>query len=261
VCVCSVVYCIVQGSMCVKVYIFCLQSYETWVKDIVELEPLSHVKLCICGNPQVGKTALQETLLRWAIITFLRPVVDDHENDPTRKSKGIDVHTLDLGNKVFYQLWDFAGQIESFITHHFFISTDNTVIVMMVNLNTDAEEIRQQMMSWLRFVKVRNIGATRYHFARQANDLVQFEIPEEAGEGPLQKVPVVVVASHLDQVDALTEIPKVEKLVKEMKEIFNDSLDIEIKLYPLNCLNARSPDLTNLKDYLVKMHTSVKHVS
>ena len=234
------------------------------MKDIEELEPLSHVKLCICGNPQVGKTALQETLVRWAVIAFLLPKAADHDDDVTRKSKGIDVHTLDLGNKVYYQMWDFAGQIESFITHHFFISTDNTVIVMMVNLNTDEEETRRQMMSWLRFVKIRNIGATRYHFARQANDLVKFQLPDEGNnevEGPLQKVPVVVVASHLDQVDAATEIPKVQKLVEEMREIFSDSLDIEPKLYSLNCLNARSPDLTNLKDHLVKMHSSVKHVS
>ena len=223
---------------------------------------LTQVKLCICGDPKVGKTALREALKKSAILAFFNPEADDHDDDPTRQSKGIEVQQLDLQNGVSYQLWDFAGQIESFITHHFFISTDNTLIVMVVNLKTDAEETRWQMMRWLRFVKLQNTGATYYNRNHYVNDLVNFQLPASSDDSnSLQKVPVLVVASHLDQVDDDKEVSKVQKLVEEMKELFAASLDIHTTLFSLNCLNFRSTELSSLKDHLVKMHSSVDHVS
>lgn len=241
---------------------YCQQNYETWTKDIEELELLAQVKLCICGNPQVGKTALREALKKSAIVAFFNPEAVDHDDDPARKSKGIEVQQLDLPNKVSYQLWDFAGQIESFITHHFFLSTDNTLIVMVVNLKTDIEETRRQMLSWLSFVKLRNTGATYYTKSHRVTDLVDFKLPaKEDTQKSLQKVPVLVVASHLDQVDPEKEVPKVQELVKEMKELFSGSLDVHPTMFSLNCLSLRSSELFSLKDHLVKMHSSVDHVS
>ena len=209
----------------------------------------------------MGKTALREVLKRSAILSFFSPETDDHDSDPTRTSKGIEVQQLDLPNRVSYQLWDFAGQIESFITHHFFISTDNTLIVMVVNLKTEIEETRRQMMRWLSFVKLRNTGATYYNKSRSVNDLVNFKLPPNDDESSLQKVPVLVVASHLDQVDPDKEVPKVQQLVAEIKDLFSASLDIHPTLFSLNCLNSRSSELSTLKDHLVKMHSSVDHVS
>ena len=223
---------------------------------------LTQVKLCICGDPKVGKTALREALKKLAFFAFFKQEADDHDDDPTRQSKGIEVQQLNLQNKVSYQLWDFAGQIESFITHHFFISTNNTLIVMVVNLKTDIEETRRQMMRWLSFVKLRNSGATYYNKGHHTNDLVNFQLPA-SGDDPnsLQKVPVLVVASHLDQVDHEKEVPKVQELVMEMKKLFASSLDVHTTLFSLNCLNFRSTELSSLKDHLVKMHSSVDHVS
>ena len=235
------------------------QNYEAWTTDIEELELLAQVKLCICGNPQVGKTALREALKKSAIAAFFSPDAVDHDDDPTRKSKGIEVQQLDLPNKVSYQLWDFAGQIESFITHHFFLSTDNTLIVMVVNLKTDVEETKQQMLKWLSFVKLRNTGATYYTKSHRVTDLVNFKLPPK--QKSLQKVPVLVVATHLDQVDPDEEVPKVQQLVEEMKELFSSSLDVHPTVFTLNCLGLRSPELSLLKDHLVKMHSSVDHVS
>lgn len=237
------------------------QNYESWTKDIEELELLAQVKLCICGNPKVGKTALREALRKSAILAFFNPEADDHDDDPTRHSKGIEVQQLDLPNKVSYQLWDFAGQIESFVTHHFFLSTDNTLIVMVVNLKTDIEETRHQMVRWLSFVKLRNTGATCYTKSHNVKDLVDFTLPLSDDTSSLQKVPVLVVASHLDQVDTDVAVPKVQELVADMKELFSASLDIHPTLFSLNCLNSRSSELSSLKDHLVKMHSSVDHVS
>ena len=220
------------------------------------------MKLCICGNPQVGKTALREALKKSVFAAFFVPEAVDHDDDPTRKSKGIEVQQLDLPNKISYQLWDFAGQIESFITHHFFISTDNTLIVMVVNLKTDIWETRQQMLSWLSFVKLRNTGATCYIKSHSVADLVDFKLPEVDGtDKSLQKVPVLVVASHLDQVDSEEKMSEVQDLLKEMKDLFSGSLDIYSSLFSLNCLSAKSLDQSSLKEHLVKMHSSVDHVS
>ena len=119
-----------------------------------------------------------------------------------------------------------------------------------------------QMMRWLSFVKLRNTGATYYNKSHRAKDLVNFQLPA-SGDDPnsLQKVPVLVVASHLDQVDEKKEVPKVQQLVEEMKEMFAASLDVHTTIFSLNCLNFRSLELTSLKEHLVKMHSSVDHVS
>ena len=132
---------------------------------------------------------------------------------------------------------------------------------MVVNLKTEIEETRRQMMRWLSFVKLRNTGATYYNKSRSVNDLVNFKLPPNDDESSLQKVPVLVVASHLDQVDPDKEVPKVQQLVAEIKDLFSASLDIHPTLFSLNCLNSRSSELSTLKDHLVKMHSSVDHVS
>ena len=116
------------------------------------------------------------------------------------------------------------------------------------------------MLSWLSFVKLRNTGATCYNTGHRSTDLVNFKFNDDE-KSSLQKVPVLVVASHLDQVDPEKEVPKVQKFVEEMRVLFGGSLDIHPTLFSLNCLVARSTEISSLKDQLVRMHTSVDHVS
>ena len=80
------------------------------------------------------------------------------EDDVIRSTFGIEITTMQLSGKDLFSVWDFAGQVESFITHQFFISTQSTVFTVLVDLTTGLEEQRAQLMCWLGFVKMRNLG-------------------------------------------------------------------------------------------------------
>lgn len=68
---------------------------------------------------------------------------------------------MQLSGKDLFSVWDFAGQVESFITHQFFISTQSTVFTVLIDLTKSAEEQRAQLMFWLGFIKIRNLGQVR----------------------------------------------------------------------------------------------------
>ena len=65
---------------------------------------------------------------------------------------------MQLSGKDLFSVWDFAGQINSFITHQFFISTQSTVFTVLINLTDSLEDQRIQLMRWLGFIKMRNLG-------------------------------------------------------------------------------------------------------
>ena len=75
-----------------------------------------------------------------------------------RHTFGIEITSMQLSGRDIFSVWDFAGQVENFITHQFFISTQNTVFTVLVNLTDPLEEQRRQLMRWLGFIKMRNLG-------------------------------------------------------------------------------------------------------
>ena len=83
-------------------------------------------------------------------------MTDDDNVD--RCTFGIEITTMQLSGKDLFSVWDFAGQVESFITHQFFISTQSTVFTVLVDLTKQLEEQKSQLMCWLGFIKMRNLG-------------------------------------------------------------------------------------------------------
>ena len=71
---------------------------------------------------------------------------------------GIEITSMQLSGRDIFSVWDFAGQIENFITHQFFISTQNTVFTVLINLTDSLEVQRKHLMCWLGFIKMRNLG-------------------------------------------------------------------------------------------------------
>lgn len=74
---------------------------------------------------------------------------------------GIEITSMQLSGKDIFSVWDFAGQVENFITHQFFISTQSTVFTVLINLTDSLEEQRKQLLRWLGFIKMRNLGQVR----------------------------------------------------------------------------------------------------
>lgn len=148
-----------------------------------QVQPLDRVKLCIIGDPEVGKsclrTSLQRTFLQAALLP--EPRVEGEERE---ESAGIQIEEgVRIGNST-YAVWDFAGQLESYITHQLFMTTNSTVYVAIVNLLSPLDDMRAQLTKWLRMIKVRNVGLLRYvpdpvHSKQDIKTLRQPEIVED----------------------------------------------------------------------------------
>ena len=80
----------------------------------------------------------------------------------------------------------------------------------------------------------------------------------------LQPVPVVIVGSHHDEIPPGKEIEVVanaQRLVDEMREVFEEHLDVSPRLYPLNCLKAVSVEMKVLKEQLCVVRSKLLEVS
>ena len=102
------------------------------------------------------KSCIPPTLPLQALLGKTVEVTDD--DDVLRSTFGIEITTMQLSGKDLFSVWDFAGQVESFITHQFFISTQSTVFTVLVDLTNGINEQRDQLMCWLGFIKMRNLG-------------------------------------------------------------------------------------------------------
>lgn len=83
---------------------------------------------------------------------------ETNEDSVDRSTVGIEITSMQLSGKDLFSVWDFAGQIDNFITHHFFISTQSTVFTVLINLTESPDEQKHQLMRWLGFIKMRNLG-------------------------------------------------------------------------------------------------------
>ena len=58
-------YAILYYAGCCLATSLCLQMFEQWIQDIAQDKvTLDRIKLCICGHPRVGKSAMRQSLSR-----------------------------------------------------------------------------------------------------------------------------------------------------------------------------------------------------
>ena len=224
------------------------------------------------------------------------------DDDVTRHTFGIDISPMQLSGKDLFSVWDFAGQVESFITHQFFLSTESTIFTVVVDMTKPLKDQRAELLWWLGFIKTRNLGQVPFYPSRMEQEAIpmpsrrreiyrQLQVkPWMVKEGTLlngsnkeedledgnssdsqssmygsvlQPVPVVVVGSHLDlvPVDQQPEVVgNTQRLVDEMRDRFEEYLEISPKLYPLNCLRAVSAEMKVLKDRLCEVRSKLLEV-
>ena len=283
--------------------------------------PLNQLKLCVCGHPRVGKSALRESLCKnYFQAHFGKDVKQTVDTDVGRHTSGINIASLQLSSNLTFTLWDFAGQVENFVTHHFFISTESTVFLVMVNLTASLLDQRAQLISWLGFVKSRNLGQLPFSSSVSQTDKVPMirsrqrnkrtlpgrlrcgtmqwsgttsdssqdssssnsscsggsgggggtnsnnnneESAQQAYTSVIQQIPVLIVGSHYDLVPgerAEAVLKEVQALVVEVREMFQEYLEVYPKILPLNCLKATSTEMKDLKEELTTVSTKLVEV-
>ena len=87
-----------------------------------------------------------------------RDVEETNEDNVGRSTVGIEITSMQLSGRDLFSVWDFAGQIDNFITHQFFISTQSTVFTVLINLTESLHQQKYQLLRWLGFIKMRNLG-------------------------------------------------------------------------------------------------------
>lgn len=92
-----------------------------------------------------------------------KDVEETEEDNVTRHTFGIDITPMQLSGKDLFSVWDFAGQVESFITHQFFISTESTIFTVVVDMTKPLKEQRTELLWWLGFIKTRNLGQVPFY--------------------------------------------------------------------------------------------------
>lgn len=280
--------------------------YEGWIRDInSEKVTLDHIKLCVCGYPRAGKSAMVESFEKSYFQAVLGRDVDiTTEDDVERHTFGINISSMYLSGKDYFSVWDFAGQVDSFITHQFFISTESTVFTVLVNLTKPIIEQKAELQWWLGFIKTRNLGQVPFFPSQAEQEAVpmpssqkdayrllsvkswMLRSPTLRNGGSLsseesfpsrdstssqymygsvlQPVPVVIVGSHYDQIPLEHQdvvVARTQALVTELRDMFEEYLDVSPHLYPINCLRALSPEMKTLKEHLCAVRSKLLEVS
>ena len=79
----------------------------------------------------------------------------------------------------------------------------------------------------------------------------------------IQPVPVIIVGSHYDQLEgqsAVEAVQQTQRLVDELRDQYEEYLDISPQLYPLNCLKAVSAEIRALKERLCVVRSKLVDV-
>ncbi|KAL5476240.1 hypothetical protein EMCRGX_G026162 [Ephydatia muelleri] len=253
------------------------KSFDMWVREInSEQCSLDFMKLCICGHPRVGKSSLKASLSK-------KEVAPTNEGE-SPNTFGIDVSQVNLSGS-YFSVWDFAGQVDSFITHQFFISTESTIFTVIVNLTTPFEEQQEELRWWLSFIKARNLGQVPFVAnSTESGNYVPMctSVPEQQpprrplSSGPPEErresvvsedamfcsvvlpVPVVVIGSHYDLLSpevGRRALERLQDFANEMRELFRLYLMLSDRVFPLACNMPKSEEMHKLKQELLALRS------
>ena len=161
-----------------------------WLKDIIgECSPLDYIKLCFCGPVDGGKTTLKDLLEKSHLQLMLGRSLESNESSENGKKHtyGIDVSHIQLNSKEGFNLWDFSGDLASYITHGYFMTTERTIYSIVLDLTQPISELKTELDKWLMLIKAHNLGAKQVYCSnRRQPDIVDF--PDKINQNSKSKL-------------------------------------------------------------------------
>lgn len=149
-----------------------------WLQDIIgDCSPLEYVKLCLCGPVDSGKTTLKDRLERTNLQLMLGIGLDSTESSETSKkyTYGVDVSVLQVTSREGFSLYDFCGDIDNYVTHCHFMTSEHTGYVIVLDLTTPTDTLQHQLDDWLTLIKNHNLGSELvYQGSKHKPDIVEF---------------------------------------------------------------------------------------
>jgi death-associated protein kinase len=122
--------------------------------------PLVQPRLFVCGREHAGKTSLVSALQRGLLSSA--SLVTDEERLPDRSEKavkdrtrGVAVSVLELSGDTRFSVWDFAGQLQYYVTHELFLAAESAIFVIVCRLSEEKSKREADLEYWMRFIATR----------------------------------------------------------------------------------------------------------
>ena len=141
------------------------------------------------------RESLKKPYLRSLLGT--KDVEETTDDDVTRHTFGIDISQLQLSGRDLFSVWDFAGQVESFITHQFFLSTESTIFTVVVDMTKPLKDQRAELLWWLGFIKTRNLGQVPFYPSHMDQEAIRMPSRRKEIYRQLQVKPWMVKGDSL----------------------------------------------------------------
>jgi hypothetical protein len=123
-----------------------------WMALNEEMVQPSAAKIVLCGNGEVGKTTLRDSIERASLRR------EDVVGPSMLRTKGIEVRRLEVDG-VSLMLWDMAGQSEFHVFHSNFLAERHivngkatTCFLVVRSTFTNFEDAKKELQYWLRFI-------------------------------------------------------------------------------------------------------------
>jgi death-associated protein kinase len=120
--------------------------------------PLVQPRLFVCGREHAGKTSLVSALQRgWlsSLFTDEEKLPDRSEKAVKDRTRGVAVSVLELSGDTRFSVWDFAGQLQYYVTHELFLAAESAIFVVVCRLSEEKSKREADLEYWMRFIATR----------------------------------------------------------------------------------------------------------
>ncbi|CAF1956890.1 unnamed protein product [Rotaria magnacalcarata] len=216
-------------------------------------QPLKRIKLKIFGNCDTGKTTLIDSLKCSYLNSFFRRnrlnstkkyishrksvVLDDAEIFNLSNSKGVGVQQITCTGGGQYSAWDFAGMDTYHSIYDHFIGDFNCIHIQLFNILDNAQELEQNLIYWLEFLRVR----------------ISIQEPLGFNGRSAQLAKIVLVGTHADLVpdciksdDGDYTCERIQLFMNHIKNRYIDDFEFHDKIFLLDTRAAWTPSMKNL---------------
>ena len=136
-----------------------LQRYEEWTQQVTTTVPISKIKLYICGDTGVGKSALLATLQARLMSFHVHSPRDKKMSSHLEDSVGINIQDVSLNSGSWFSAWDVGGAMCCSIGIEYLLSAINAIFIVMVSLLSDGEELKRQIHNWLSLIRTCSLSS------------------------------------------------------------------------------------------------------
>ena len=229
------------------------------------------------GAEGVGKTQLISSLRTRFLRSFSQPTCGGSYLGPASlyRTYGFCVQRATIPGAGEFSIWDFSGRKEYYPAHEYFLSSRNTIYVIVYSrLDAHSDQLAQ-VRFWLAMIKAKHRPQQFIHYSGQRGQkpfvvLVQSfadDPPNFACRNPNEDDPFAATSPIYDHAHYLSHSHTNHtrygggKLLDQIVDEFGNHFMFTDKIFSLDCRHPRSEEIKALRSLLATLRTSVIKVS